>query len=422
MSSEYRNNHYVPQWYQKRFIPTGQTNNSLFYLNLKPTVHIDSRGGIHQEKPVRLQGFRLCFAEDDLYTAWFGDQRRTDIEQVFFGKIDDNGRKAVDFFASYDHLSYQWDGDMFNHMVHYMSTQKLRTPKGLGWLADKIGISNRNAILNALLQYQQLYGSLWAESIWQIADASQSDTKFIISDHPITLYNRFLGPRNKTWCRGFNDPDVAMHATHTIFPLSLDKVLIMTNLSWVRNPYQSGIAYRPNPHPLRPAMFNFQSIQTMRVLSEQEVREINFIIKSRAHQHVAAAKEEWLYPEQFVSKSGWNTYGDGWLLMPDPRGVEFTGEMIMGWQDGTSTAFDEYGRRPWQQGFGTHAQTNEFNTLYQFKGDFALKFGPERRGRALSMGTDLDPERDSDSMHEYHLSLAKRNRRKNAANGAAEGI
>lgn len=111
-----------------------------------------------------------------------------------------------------------------------------------------------------MLQYQQLYGSLWAESIWQIADANQSDTKFIVSDHPITLYNRFLGPRNRVWCRGFNDPDIAMHATHTIFPLSIDKVLIMTNLSWVRNPYQSGTAYRPNPHPLRPAMFNFQSI------------------------------------------------------------------------------------------------------------------------------------------------------------------
>lgn len=411
MSSEYRNNHYVPQWYQKRFIPVGQTDNSLFYLNLNPATHTDSRGQVHQENPVRKQGFRRCFAEDDLYTAWFGNERRTDIERRFFGKIDDNGRKAVDFFASYDHLSYMWDGNMLNNMALYMSTQKLRTPKGLGWLAERLGTSNKSIILNAMLQYQQLYGSLWAESIWQIADANQSDTKFIVSDHPITLYNRFLGPRNRVWCRGFNDPDVAMHATHTIFPLSIDKVLIMTNLSWVRNPYQSGTAYRPNPHPLRPAMFNFQSIQTLRMLSEQEVREINFIIKSRAHQYIAAAKEDWLHPEQFVSKSDWNIYGDGLLLMPDPRGVEFTSEIIIGNHDGAATAFDEYGRRPWEQGYRTSDRNSEFAIHQQFQGDFALKFGPVRRGRALSFGTDLDPISDSDDMHAHHLSLARKNRR-----------
>lgn len=419
MSSEYRNNHYVPQWYQKRFIPDGQVNNELFYLDLNPGTFTDPRGVTHQKRAVRKLGTPFCFAEDDLYTAWFGSERRTGIEQFFFGKIDVNGRKAVDFFTAYDHLDYAWDGNMFNNMVLYLSTQKLRTPKGLGWLADQIGSNDRHAILNAMVQLHQLHGSLWAESIWQIADASQSDTKFIISDHPITLYNRFLGPRNRKWCRGFNDPDIAMNATHTVFPLSLNKVLIMTNLSWVRNPYQSGIAYRPNPNPLRSAMFNFQSIQTLRTLSEQEVREMNFIIKCRAHKFVAAAHKDWLYPEQFVSKSDWNRYGDGLLLMPDPRGVDFTGEMIMGWKDGRSTAFDEYGRRPWEQGFGTHAQTNEFNMLYQFKGDFALKFGPERRGRAVTVN-DLDPEHDTDDMHAYHLSLARKNRRKKIKDGVGD--
>ena len=112
-----------------------------------------------------------------------------------------------------------------------------------------------------------------------------------------------------------------------------------------------------------------------------------------------------------MSKSNWNNYGDGLLLMPDPRGVEFGGEMIMGWDNGRSTAFDEYGRRPWEKDYGKHAGQNEFQTLYQFKGDFAEKFGPYRRGRGISMG-DIDPEFDTDSMHEYHLSLSKKNRRK----------
>jgi hypothetical protein len=407
MSTQYRNNHYVPQWYQKRFIPLGQADNELFYLNLKPDPFTDSRGVTHSARAVRKQGPRFCFAEDDLYTTWFGTQRRTGIEQIFFGQIDDNGRNAVDFFANYEHLVSGWDGDQFNYMVLYMSTQKLRTPKGLDWLASKAGSNDRDVVLRHMLGLRQLHCAIWTECIWQIADASQSDTKFIISDHPVTAYNRFLGPRNKRWCRGSNDPDIALNATHTIFPLSRDKVLILTNLSWVRNPYQSGVAPRPNPNPMRPAMFNFQTVQTSRILSEQEVREINFIVKSRAHRYVAAGQEDWLYPEQHISKSDWNNYGDGLLLMPDPRGVQFTGEMFIGWKDGSSTAFDEYGRRPWQEDFGKHAAQDEFDTLYRFKGDFAEKFGPHRRGIAFNTG-DIDPEKDTDSMHEYHLSLAKK--------------
>lgn len=411
MSSKYRNNHYVPQWYQKRFIPNDQTDKELFYLDLCPGTFQDSRGITHPKRSVHKLGTRFCFAEDDLYTRWFGEERHTDIEQFFFGPIDEEGRRAVDFFSKYDHLQYPWDGNMFNALILYLSTQKLRTPKGLGWLASRLGTNDRNALLGSMVRLHQLHGSLWTESIWQIADASQSKTKFIISDHPITLYNRFLGPRNKKWCRAFNDPDIALNATHTIFPLSIDKVLIMTNLSWVRNPYQSGITYRPNPSPLRSAIFNFESIQTSRILSEREVLEINFIIKSRALKFVAAAKEEWLYPDKIVSKSNWNVFGDGMLLMPDPRGVVFTSEIIMGWKNGASTAFDEYGRRPWDSGYGSHAQPNEFNTLEQFKGDFALKFGVTRRGRAMSFGTDIDPVRDSDEMHDYHISMAKKNRR-----------
>lgn len=48
MSNEYRNNHYVPQWYQKRFIPPEQQDQELYYLELKPRAFIDPRGIIHQ--------------------------------------------------------------------------------------------------------------------------------------------------------------------------------------------------------------------------------------------------------------------------------------------------------------------------------------------------------------------------------------
>jgi hypothetical protein len=43
MPNEYRHNHYVPAWYQKRFMMPGQKNNELFYLDLKPGFLVDGR-------------------------------------------------------------------------------------------------------------------------------------------------------------------------------------------------------------------------------------------------------------------------------------------------------------------------------------------------------------------------------------------
>lgn len=189
----------------------------------------------------------------------------------------------------------------------------------------------------------------------------------------------------------------------------MDKLLILTNLSWVRNPYQSEVGVRPNPNPFRNAMFKVTDIQTLRHLSEKEVREINFIIKSRALRYIGAAREEWLYPEQYVTKSDWNLYGQGYLLMPDPRSVNYGGEIIIGYKDGTATAFDEYGRRPWDKDFKVRdgGIDDDWSTFHYFQGEFARLFGPFRRGRAFTFDR-LDNERDDDDYHNYHLGLERK--------------
>jgi hypothetical protein len=148
-----------------------------------------------------------------------------------------------------------------------------------------------------LQEIQNVYCATWTECVWLIADATKSDTKFIISDHPVTVYNRACFP-GSDYGKGFNDPDIRMVATHTYFPLSIDKVLILTNLAWVRNPYQSEREPRPNPGLFRNTIFSLQDIQTCRSLSEQEVLEINYITKKRALRYVSAAEKEWLYPER----------------------------------------------------------------------------------------------------------------------------
>lgn len=409
MKNIYKNQHYVPQWYQRRFIPKTQVNKELFYLRLKPRIFRDRKGKSYEENPVIRQGTKGSFYEKDLYTTYFGNEQSTIIEQIFFGEIDRKGQAAVEYFSDFQHPSVS--GDAFNDLLLYMSTQKLRTPKGLKWLSSQTNTNSHQAVLRNMIDLRQLFCSIWTESVWQIADASRSNTKFIISDHPTTVYNKRCGPRSQ-WCREFNDPDIRFHASHTIFPLSMDKILILTNLSWVRNPYSNPIELRPNPNFFRGAMFKFTDIQTLRFLTVQEVREINFIIKSRAYNFIAASEEEWLYPEKYISKSDWNVYGKGYLLMPDPRSVEFSTEILVGYKDGSAMAIDEYGRRPWEEGYsGRDVNDGEFRTFYRFKGEFANLFGPYRRGRAFNFGI-LDKEKDTDEMHKYHLSLYN-NRTKN---------
>jgi hypothetical protein len=406
MSSEYRRNHYIPVWYQKRFIPPETRDKELLYLDLAPGTFTDSRGVLHEREAVRRLGPKYCFFEQDLYATTFASIQSSEIERLFFGVIDSDGRDAVEHFGDFEHMK-PGQHEALKALVLYMSTQKLRTPKGLSWLRERVRTLDRNLLLQRMVGLRQLFCAIWYESIWLIANASDSDTKFIVSDHPVTVYNRRCGPRSQ-WCRGDNDPDIWLNGTHTIFPLSLDRVLILTNLSWVRNPYQSPTQSRPNPNPLRSAMFSMLDIQTERHLTEQEVREINFIIKSCARRYIAGGNEEWLHPENHVSKSDWARYGHGYLLMPDPRSVRFTREIMMGFRDGTATAFDEYGRRPWDPDYKQSVKggPDEWYTFHKFQGEFARLFGPKRRGRA-SHGTSLDPEEDSEEFHRYHLSLEK---------------
>ncbi|MDO8495654.1 MAG: DUF4238 domain-containing protein [bacterium] len=383
----------------------------LYYLDLNPPKFFDSKGKMHMGRAVRKSGFKHCFSEADLYTTRFGEISYTEIEKYFFGLIDKDGQKAVDYFNNF---SYPWDGThLSNEMVLYMSIQKLRTPKGLGWLGDRLGAKEKNTVLQLMLKMQEIYCAVWTECIWLIADASESDTKFIISDHPVTVFNRRCGPRSQ-WCRGYNDPDIRYHASHTIFPLSLNKILILTNLSWVRNPYQSETYIRPNPDFFRGTIFKVMDIQTLRKLDEREVQEINFIIKSRALRYIAAAREDWLYPEKHITKSDWYKYGHGYLLMPDPRSVVYGGQMVIGHSDGTASAIDEYGRRPWQKGFKGFDRPGveeDWYTFLRFQGEFARLFGPYRRGRAFN-AMRLDNERDDDEFHQYHLNLEVEHKRR----------
>ncbi|MFZ5715906.1 MAG: DUF4238 domain-containing protein [Bradyrhizobium sp.] len=371
-AGEYRHNHYVPEWYQRRFMEPGQTR--YFRLDLEPDVmrspsgHKYTRHDLHQWSPERI------FAENDLYTTQWGSITSTEIEQFFFGKHDSDGPKALDYFTAFEHPSA--NGKAFQTFLRYMSVQKLRTPKGLAWLEHQLGNDKqKNLTLLSLRRIQDIFCAMWTECVWQIADASSSPTKFIISDHPVTVYNRACPPLSQ-YCLGFNDPDIRMAASHTIFPLSLDKILILTNLNWARDPYQNELKIRPNPTFFRSAMFKFTEIQVGRALSEDEVLMINWIIKRRAFRYIAAAQKDWLYPERRVSSLHWKRLGDGYLLMPEPRLLHMGGEIVIGYDDGKSDWFSEYGHKPWQKDYKNEArERREAEALERFKAEWAFLRG-----------------------------------------------
>jgi hypothetical protein len=158
-------------------------------------------------------------------------------------------------------------------------------------------------------------------------------------------------------------------------------------------------------------MFSFTDIQTHRLLSDEEVTQINFITKSRAYRYIAAREKEWLYPEIILKRKIWNQFGDNYLLMPDPRSVSFSDETIIGYKNGKTDAFDSYGRKPWQKNFKHEEKDNkEWETFQAFQGEYARKFGSKRRGRCFTF-CKLSNEEDSPDFHAYHLDLEQKHKK-----------
>jgi hypothetical protein len=203
-----------------------------------------------------------------------------------------------------------------------------------------------------------------------------------------------------------------MHASHTYFPLSLNKVLILTNLSWVHNPFQNELKVRPNPQFFRPggSMFSFLGIQVGRKLTEDEVVQINYITKRRAFRYIAAAEREWLYPEKRVSTDHWKKLGDGLLLMPEPRLIVMGGETMMRDTSGRVEAFSEYGHKPWQKGFKDEERDRrDGDALYRFQAEWAMRHGPKYTAYNNEFGRG-DLREDSKRMTEHHRDVLKRYR------------
>jgi len=113
-----RQTHYVPIWYQRRFIPGG--NQSLFYLDSAPRRFVLPDRRVVVGKHLMPRSPKSCFWSEDLYTTRFGGQLNDEVERKLFGAIDNKGARAFAAFSSGDMTAMH---DNFQAFFEYLSAQ-----------------------------------------------------------------------------------------------------------------------------------------------------------------------------------------------------------------------------------------------------------------------------------------------------------
>lgn len=333
-------NHYVPQWYQRRFFEDGSGQSKLWYLDLKPEIIRRPDNTTTTRKALRHLGPINCFKQDHLYTLYFGKYATDVIEKQFFGVLDFVGEKAVKFFSNYG--MREGVHEAFDGMRNYLAAQLFRTPKGLDMLRAMSRSIDHQQTLEVMHRAWGLYHTIWSEGVWEVVQCKQSATKFIVSDAPVTTYNKKVFPGSRD-VQVLGGAQIERIGTHTIFPIDLEHCLVITNLQYVRNPKANPLKSRENPRYFKPAMFDLRKVQRGREIEEQEVVAINHVLKTHARRYIAAPNKEWLYPERCLQERFWAKLGGKFFLHPDPRKVSFTTGILIGHKDGSAWGTNEYG-------------------------------------------------------------------------------
>ena len=332
-----RNNHYVPQWYQRGFLAPGQSR--LLYLNLSPERKTQPDGRQVLRKALHSWGPAMCFVEYDLYTTQFGSIINDDIEKQLFGSLDDKGSKAVRALVHGDPSDVH---ESFQDFFEYMASQKLRTPKGLDWIRSCYGSLDQVNLMVEMQALRLMHCTMWAEGVREVVTAADSDVKFIVTDHPVTVFNANINPTATGYPYPL-DPMVASLGTQTVFALDADTCLIFTHLEYAKEPDRLDLTrLRTNARHHGMGMARTDAFIRHRRLNCDEVIAINHLLKSRAKRFIAAAKKDWLYPEQHFNGS-WAQIAK--VLLPKSDLWRFGGEIYVGYKDGSSGYWDEHGRR-----------------------------------------------------------------------------
>ena len=187
-----RDNHYVPQWYQRGFL-LGHSN-LLHYLDLNPDTKRLPDGRVITMNQRSMRSTSQCFFQSDLYTTFFGEYINDEIERRLFGKIDDTGARAVRAFIGKDVAGWHHH---FTDFFSYIDSQKIRTPKGLHWIKHHYPNLGQVDLMTEMQALRNLHCTIWSEGVHEIVSANNSAVKFLLTDHPVTVYNRAYPPESE---------------------------------------------------------------------------------------------------------------------------------------------------------------------------------------------------------------------------------
>ena len=331
-----RNNHYIPQWYQKGFLEPGR--NTFSYLDMKPRQRKLSDGRVVTEKSKFVSPTSRAFCQRDLYSTFFLTSINDEIERKLFGDIDARGALAVRAFIGED--MSEWHRH-FETFFYYLDIQKIRTPKGLDWLKAQYPHLTQNDLMFEMQGIRMMHCTIWIEGVREIVSAQDADVKFIVSDHPVTIYNHALSPDTEE-CSYPDDPSIALKGSQTIFPLNRDFCLILTNLEYAENHSAKPLEKRTFARNYGYSMTRTDAFIRARKLTSEEVIRINRVLKERAKRYIAAGKEEWLYPETTSSES-WSNLRTV-FLPPKNELWRFGGEIFATFDSGEVHYQDAFGR------------------------------------------------------------------------------
>jgi hypothetical protein len=333
-----RDNHYVPIWHQKGFLPNSATK--LHYLNMAPDEIYLPDGRIKHHRDLFESHPSQCFYKTDLYSTFFGVLVNDEIEQKLFGSIDTSGSNAIRAFLG-DDIS-KWH-ENFQNLFIYLDAQKFRTPKGLDWIKARYPALDQNALMMEMQGIRMINCTLWSEGVREIVSARKARIKFLLTDHPVTIYN-YASPPDHELCAYPNDPSITLKASQTLFPLDQDHCLILTNLEYAKAPDSTNpLEKRTHARQVRQSFIQTDKFIKTRTLSDAEVIAVNYVLKSRAKRFIAAGDRDWLWPEK-TFEGIWQEIQHT-LLPPKDELWSYGGEIFIGYKDGSVGYQDAFGRK-----------------------------------------------------------------------------
>jgi hypothetical protein len=211
----------------------------------------------------------------------------------------------------------------------------------LDWLKAQYPALSQNELMYEMQGIRMMHCTIWAGGVREIVSAEDADVKFIISDHPVTVYNHAVAPTERM-CGYPLDPGIALKASQTIFPLDRDFCLIFTNLEYANNQAANPLEKRTFARNYQRSLMRTDAFIRTRKLTGQEVTHVNFVLKARARRFIAAGRKEWLYPEKNVSLP----WGELRKTFMPPKGelFHFGGEIFAKFESGHVHYQDEFGR------------------------------------------------------------------------------